>query len=412
MALKRKRPDNQWKVKCNHDLLDRNETDTENVRFVLPRDLVKPNFQELSETYPEFQKAWMEFNNRRKKDNNSKQTTLQSGKKSSCFSTIVDHAFNVALTRALLDKHFKMSMPCLPEGYLCPPIPNRLNYVLWIKRLLNETIGDKDLHYRGIDLGTGVSAIYPLLITTDDCSSKWKIIGTDIDPTSVQCAKENVKANHLQNQIYIEQVPLSYTQEQTHVPNTPNVRNEPSEVDGTFRTHNLGKKNGGPIESAMEASYKIEAFHQQQQKYLEKHCQNKTQKTCLEDKHIPFDFCMTNPPFYGSEAEAQDPRVGDGRCRTDMTLSEGTYPGGEAGFVMDMIRDSFYYGKAITWYSSMVGKKSTLLTIEKEIKKLGFGKANLRTTEFVQGKTRRWGIAWTFHSVTIKSNGKLNTNHY
>ena len=396
MTLKRKRSNDQLNVKCNHDL-DRNE----NVSFVLPTNLIKPNFQELSQTYPEFQKAWMELNDRRQ----NKETKFQSGKSS--FSTIVDHAFNVALTRALLDKHFKLTMPCLPEGHLCPPIPNRLNYVLWIKRLLKETICKEGLHYRGMDLGTGASAIYPLLITTDDCSSKWKIIGTDIDEKSVQYAKENVKANHLENQIYIELVPLSYTQQQSHVPINPNVRNESVKVD-MFRKHDLGKKNGGPIESAMEASLKIEAFSHL--KHIEKHCHNLTQETSLEDKHIPFDFCMTNPPFYGSETEAQDPRVGDGRCRTDMTLSEGTYPGGEVGFVKDMIRDSFYYGKAITWYSSMVGKKSTLLFIEKEMKKFGFGKANFRTTEFVQGKTRRWGIAWTFHSVTIKSNGKSNTN--
>ena len=46
------------------------------------------------------------------------------------------HAANASLTRALLWRHFCLAMPSLPEGRLCPPVPNRSNYVRWLRELL------------------------------------------------------------------------------------------------------------------------------------------------------------------------------------------------------------------------------------------------------------------------------------
>ena len=46
------------------------------------------------------------------------------------------HAANASLTRALLRRHFRLAMPSLPEGRLCPPVHNRSNYVRWLRELL------------------------------------------------------------------------------------------------------------------------------------------------------------------------------------------------------------------------------------------------------------------------------------
>ena len=121
---------------------------------------------------------------------------------------------------------------------------------------------------------------------------------------------------------------------------------------------------------------------------------------------VSFDFVMTNPPFYETEEEATQPRMGDERARTSMTLSESVYPnGGEVGFVLDMIEDSFQYRHDITWFSSMLGKKSSLVHIHNKLKAVGFDRGSIRSTEFVQGKSIRWGIAWTFRKVSIRSLG-------
>jgi 23S rRNA A1618 N6-methylase RlmF len=117
---------------------------------------------------------------------------------------------------------------------------------------------------------------------------------------------------------------------------------------------------------------------------------------------VVFDFCMTNPPFYAAEEEATVDRKGDGRSRTDMNVGEGVYPGGELGFVRDMVADSVELTDSITWYTSMVSKKSSLVELEGELRRR-FGRGAVRTATFVQGKTTRWGIAWTHRQVAPRS---------
>lgn len=46
------------------------------------------------------------------------------------------------------------------------------------------------------------------------------------------------------------------------------------------------------------------------------------------------------------------------------------------------------------WYTSMIGRKINLKLLEADLRKANV--INIRTTEFFQGKTTRWAIAWTF----------------
>lgn len=93
-------------------------------------------------------------------------------------------------TEKLLLEKFQLSVSLLPDR-LCPPIPNRLNYLSWLNQLLQL---DPLTHFevRVLDVGTGASCIYPLL---GHKLYGWKFLASDIDLTSIQQVKFNLDRN-------------------------------------------------------------------------------------------------------------------------------------------------------------------------------------------------------------------------
>lgn len=104
------------------------------------------------------------------------------------------------LSKTLLKLDFGLSLD-LPSNRLCPPIPNRHNYILWLKDLLDSTTYDAPGgRLVGIDIGTGASCIYPML----GCTQRpWYFIAADIDDDSLSWAKKNVEQNDLQTRIQL-----------------------------------------------------------------------------------------------------------------------------------------------------------------------------------------------------------------
>lgn len=108
-----------------------------------------------------------------------------------------------------------------------------------------------------------------------------------------------------------------------------------------------------------------------------------------------FDFVMCNPPFFDSMDEAD---TNPSSC-CKGNASEMVVPGGEVVFIGSMIRESLTLRDRIGWFTSMVGRKASLrklLAIFRE-----HHVPTYRTTEFFQGRTKRWGIAWTFTTAPV-----------
>ena len=67
-----------------------------------------------------------------------------------------------ALTAALLREDFGLRW-WIPDGTLCPTLTNRTNYIHWLEDLLALSAPRGAQRVRGVDIGTGASAIYALL---------------------------------------------------------------------------------------------------------------------------------------------------------------------------------------------------------------------------------------------------------
>ena len=91
----------------------------------------------------------------------------------------------IELNRTLLKHFYDVQDWTIPEGYLCPPIPGRADYLLHIHDLLDV---DSNKTVKGLDIGVGANRIYPILASQQ---LGWQMVGADIDVTAVKFAKKN-----------------------------------------------------------------------------------------------------------------------------------------------------------------------------------------------------------------------------
>ena len=93
------------------------------------------------------------------------------------------------LNKALLLHHYGISDWYLPEGFLCPPIPSRADYLLYLNDLLTQIPIKNNI--KVLDVGVGANTIYCLLGAK---MFGWSMVGSDIDKLAVEVAKKNVLA--------------------------------------------------------------------------------------------------------------------------------------------------------------------------------------------------------------------------
>ncbi|KAI9604930.1 hypothetical protein H4Q26_002900 [Puccinia striiformis f. sp. tritici PST-130] len=108
----------------------------------------------------------------------------------------------------LKDFHIKLS---LPANRLCPMVPGRLDYCLWIIDVLRASVEltDGGTGVLVIDIGTGSSAIYPLLLSR--LLKNAQVIATEIDQSSFDSALQNITKNDLSNRITLHKTKSSDT---------------------------------------------------------------------------------------------------------------------------------------------------------------------------------------------------------
>lgn len=125
----------------------------------------------------------------------------------------------------------------------------------------------------------------------------------------------------------------------------------------------------------------------------------------LEGNSLSFDFCLCNPPFYDDSSSSDPPknrtgnRPGPRNAKTGCPV-ELSCDGGEVNFIRKIITASMKFKSRIRVFTTMIGIKNDLIVLVKELRRLGI--TNYIETEFCQGRTTRWGLAWTFEAEDDK----------
>ncbi|XP_066520169.1 RNA N6-adenosine-methyltransferase mettl16 [Hoplias malabaricus] len=127
----------------------------------------------------------------------------------------------------------------------------------------------------------------------------------------------------------------------------------------------------------------------------------------LKEESIVYDFCMCNPPFFANQLEAKGVNSRNSRRPPPSSINTGGVTeimaeGGELEFVKRIIHDSLQLKRSLRWYSCMLGKKCSLAPLKEELRKHGVPRVT--HTEFCQGRTMRWALAWSFYEdVSVPS---------
>lgn len=241
----------------------------------------------------------------------------------------------------------------IPDGQLCPTVPNRSNYIHWIEDLLSSEIIPKVQSYdntvKGFDIGTGANCIYPLLGAS---LLGWRFVGsgrflgclcftfnkalcaiklqfecifasllTDFTDVALEWAERNVKSNpHISELIEIRNVATQDSSSDKEVPNGPMI-NCKQDVDDS---------NAKPVGiEPLSGSHEV-------QLNMSKNYHGPPILVGVVKEGENFDFCMCNPPFFETIEEAgQNPKTSCAGTPEEMVC-----PGGEQAFITRMIDDS------------------------------------------------------------------------
>ncbi|RKR83430.1 23S rRNA m(6)A-1618 methyltransferase [Mucilaginibacter gracilis] len=220
------------------------------------------------------------------------------------------------LNAALLRHFYKLSSWDIPEGYLCPPIPGRADYIHYVADLLalynyGNIPGGKTI--KVLDIGVGANCVYPLI---GNHEYGWSFVGTDIDSTALESAQKIVTDNKLADVIELRK--------QTN-------------VSGIY----TGVINPGEL---FDVAICNPPFHSSQQEA--------EQANMRKQSNL-------------GKAETDKPMLNFGGQNTELW-----YPGGESAFISKMIYQSSKAPQQCFWYTTLVSQKDNLHNIYKALKKV------------------------------------------
>lgn len=240
------------------------------------------------------------------------------------------------LNRALLYDQYGLSFWDVSEGYLCPPVPGRAEYIHHVA----EQLLDYKKNITGLDIGTGSNLIYPIIGVSE---YNWNFIASDIDKTSLSNAQDIIDKNpHLKSKIELR------AQDKKHFI-----------LNGVIN-------NGEYIDIVICNP----PFHSSQEQADES---NKLKVSNLK------------------KTKATEVQKNFGGQNNELWCE-----GGEVSFIKMMITESQNYKTSCFWFTTLVSKKSNLDRLTHFINKTD--RTAVKIIEMSQGNKQTRILAWTFLS--------------
>nr|WP_287935846.1 23S rRNA (adenine(1618)-N(6))-methyltransferase RlmF [Algoriphagus sp.] len=246
-----------------------------------------------------------------------------------------------SLNQALLKHFYQVDFWDIPDGFLCPPIPGRADYIHHLADLLAQSNGGgfpKSAKINVLDIGTGANLIYPIL---GNSIYDWNFVGSELNPKAIESAKQILAKNpQFQGKIELKPQPDS----------------------------------------------------------------SKIFSNIIQPEEF-FDLTLCNPPFHESALAAQLGSQRKVRNLTGKAVSKAELnfggqaaelwtEGGELAFIRKMIAESLNFKNQVFWFTTLVSKSEHLKSIQIELQKVGV--AEQKIIEMAQGNKKSRLVAWTF----------------
>jgi 23S rRNA (adenine1618-N6)-methyltransferase len=240
------------------------------------------------------------------------------------------------LNRALLKTHYNIDFWDIPSGYLCPPIPGRVDYIHHLADLLADSYNldiPRGRNIKVLDIGTGASLVYPL---TGQSEYGWHFTGVDIDAVALRSAKQIYQSNNLDISLRRQAI-------------AENI------FVGAIKPHDFFHLTmcNPPFHASIEQATKG------------------TQRKWVNLGQGP----SKKLNFGGQNAELS--------C-----------PGGEIKFIARMVEQSIEFADQCLWFTSLVSKKDNLQPLRRILMKARV--ADFKVVEMAQGQKTSRFIAWTY----------------
>jgi 23S rRNA (adenine1618-N6)-methyltransferase len=240
------------------------------------------------------------------------------------------------LNQALLKQLYSVAHWQLPDGFLCPAVPGRVDYLHYLAdllALLNKNKVPTGSKVQLLDTGCGANLIYPLLAQAE---YGWKITASELDPVAAKAAHLVIEQNQLQHKITLRQQPHS-----SHI------------FHGIIQPDDL-----------FDLTLCNPPFHSSAEQALA-----------------------------GSERKAKNLGYKKAELNFAGRSHELWCDGGEAAFIKTMIEESQSYARQVLWFSSLVSKQDNLPALQQQLTQLG---AEHQVINMQQGNKQSRILVWSF----------------